>query len=403
MDLFSQKINSSPFEFSKAIKAKGPIFFSPLEQFWVVSDYDLAVTVLKSGDFSADRSAFFMSKASGCPFHKVANFFGVVKKMMVTSDPPDHTQRRRLASSGMNDQILDQFVPNVKSVVGNLLDQIKDQTNIEFVEQIALPLPNIILADLFSIPPENRRDFYRWSNYMTQFFGGGSSEIIRDAENADDGALQLSQYFTKLMKERKQNLQNDFISNLLRAQGSLDDSELISQAAIMLVAGTVTTTDQICNNLFSLLKSGIYQKLVQDQNLLDQAIEEATRLDPSVNFIFRVAKVDSVLAGVEIKAGQMVFISNHAVNRSEKMFSKPDDFVLDREKNPHLSYGSGIHYCLGARLARIQMRELFGQLILRYPNLSLDSKSNPIKKHQSLAFSGYETLPLQLINSKEQI
>lgn len=396
MDLYTRKMNSTPGEFSQHLMNQGPIFWSPLEQIWVVTDHEIANSLLKGPDFSADRSSFFMSKMSGCPFSKVANFFGVVKKMMVTSDAPEHTQRRRLASSGMNDHILDHFVPRVRAVVLDLLKDMKGSSKVDFVQQVALPLPNIVLADLFSIPAEKRPDFYRWSNHMTQFFGGASADFMTDAENADRGALNLSSYFMQLMKERREQSQNDFISHMLRNQGSLDDSEVISQAAIMLVAGTVTTTDQICNNLYTFLTSGVWEKIVANPDVLESAIEEATRLDPSVNFIFRVAKKDVEIHGVHIKEGQMVFIANHAVNRNEKVFEKADEFVLERSRNPHLSYGTGIHYCLGARLGRIQMKELFHELAQKFPNLSLNAEQKPERKHQSLAFSGFESLSLHL-------
>ncbi|MEK2646747.1 cytochrome P450 [Bdellovibrio sp. BCCA] len=396
MDLYSQKIQSTPTEFANYLNGKGPIFWSEPEQFWVITDHALAQEALKSSQLSADRGPYFMSKMSGCPFSKVANFFGVVSKMMVNSDAPEHTRRRKLASAGISDHVIEHFAPQVKKVVAGLLEKQTSGTSVEFVSDVALPLPNIILADLFSIPAEKRPDFYRWANHMTQFFGGGSENLMMDAENADRGAHELRDYFTELIHSRRHNSANDFISHLLRNQGNLDDSEVISQAAIMLVAGTVTTTDQICNNLYSLIQSNVWPLLVKDRSLLENAIEEATRLDPAVNFIFRIVKEDMTLGGKQIDAGQLIFVSTHATNRAAEVFPDANSFNLERERNPHLSYGSGIHYCLGARLGRIQMKELFGQMLERYPQLTLDSTKPSQRKHQSLAFSGFETLHLQL-------
>lgn len=395
MDLLSAKANSTPQQFAHLLIEKGPIFWAEIEKFWVVTDMDLAQSILKGVDFSADRSAFFMSRMSGCPFHKVANFFSVVKKMMVTSDPPEHTARRKLGLAGINDHIIDDFAPAVCKVVDQVLAGIKPG-RIDFVQDIALPLPNIILAEMFSVPQAARPDFYRWSNHMTQFFGGASADIHSDAANADTGAANLREYFQEMIQQRRRQPQNDFISHLVKNQGGLDDSEVISQAAIMLVAGTVTTTDQICNNLNVLLHSGIWAKLVAQPALLEAAIEEATRLDPSVNFIFRVAARDLTLGGKSIQAGQLVFISTHATNRNAVTFSRPDNFSLDRTRNPHLAYGAGIHHCLGARLGRIQMRALFASLLETYPDLSVDADHPPVRKHQSLAFSGFETFPVRI-------
>lgn len=396
MDLHSRKLVSTPREFSSYLKDQGAVFWSAPEQIWVVTNHQIAQSVLKNPEFSADRGNFFKSKMSGCPFSKVANFFGVVAKMMVNSDAPEHTQRRKLASSGMSDHILDHFQPRVEKVVSGLLESLHAGQSIDFVQKVALPLPNIILADLFSIPAEEREDFYRWANHMTQFFGGASEDFMTDAENADVGAASLRSYFTRMIEDRRKNPRNDFISHLVQNQGSLDDNEVVSQAAIMLVAGTITTTDQICNNLYALLRGPIWNQIVQDPSLLENAIEEATRLDPSVNFIFRVAKSDQKVGDVEIKEGQLVFVSTHATNRNEAVFADADDFNLKRERNPHLSYGSGIHYCLGARLGRAQMKELFLQMIQRFPKVRLSSSEKAQRKHQSLGFSGFEALPLEL-------
>ncbi|MNT21499.1 Biotin biosynthesis cytochrome P450 [compost metagenome] len=144
------------------------------------------------------------------------------------------------------------------------------------------------------------------------------------------------------------------------------------------------------------MKADIWPQLVKQPQVLEKAIEEATRLDPSVNFVFRIAKEDMTVQSAEIKAGQLIFVSTHAANRNEKVFPQADTFNLERERNPHLSYGTGIHYCLGARLGRIQMKELFGQMLEKYPQLSLDLSKSSQRKHQSLGFSGFETLHIKL-------
>lgn len=396
MDLLTLKSQASPQQFANHLLERGPVFWSEAEQMWVINDHAIAQNLLKSSALSADRGAYFASKMSGCPFSKVMNFFGVVSKMMVNSDAPAHTERRKLAHAGISDRVIDKFAPQVNSVVKELLDNHGSNSSMEFVSSIALPLPNIILADLFSIPQERREDFYRWANHMTQFFGGGSTDLMTDAENADRGAHELSEYFSELILSRRQNPSQDFISHLIQNQGSLEDAEVISQAAIMLVAGTITTTDQICNNLFGMLTAEVWPMIQQQPALLERAIEEATRLDPAVNFIFRIAKEDIEIPGAQIKAGQLIFVSTHAANRNEQVFTNADEFVLNRERNPHLSYGVGSHYCLGARLGRYQMKELFSQMLTRYPQLSLDGKKPAIRKHQSLGFSGFETLHLKL-------
>ncbi len=388
--LLENKLETTPAEFARLLRARGPVFRSEADRFWVVSDHALALSVLKGEDFSADRSAFF---ASRCPFARIGRFLGVVKRMMVTSDPPQHTARRRLAALGLADGVLDEFRPAVDRAVGRLMAGAGAGGRLELVRDLALPLPCEVLADLFAVPPERRADFQRWSNAMTQFFGGGSDTVERDAFHADEGAASLHGYFTELIAARRRRPQGDFLSRLLAGQAALglDDDEVISQAVMMLVAGTVTTTDQLCNNAYVLLTQGPARL---DSACLEPALEEGTRLDPAVNFVFRAAARDTRLGTAAIKAGELVFISNHAVNRDPRVFADPDAFRLDRGMNPHLSYGAGIHACLGAKLGRIQMKALFSRLLERRPRLPSDAA--PVRKQQSLAFSGFESLTLEV-------
>ena len=279
----------------------------------------------------------------------------------------------------------------------DLLARVKGRREFDFAAEVAQGLPVTVLADLFCIPEEKRQDFYVWSNNMTQFFGGGTDTNEETAVVANESAAGLRDYFNELIQQRRENPKDDFLSHLIKNQGALglDDSEVISQAVMMLVAGQVTTTDQICNNLVTLLEApGALARLRADGSRLDAAIEELTRLDPAVNFVFRVAKQDTQLGHAQVKAGQLIFVSNHAVNRDERVFELPDECRFDRPRNPHFSYGHGIHFCLGARLGRIQMNRLFSRLLAQFPNLALSEAKPPRKKHQSLAFSGFESLIL---------
>ena len=234
------------------------------------------------------------------------------------------------------------------------------------MSEIAEPLPSFILADLFSIPEDIRKDFYAWSNNMTQFFGGASQYRNEDGIEVNQSAKNLRGFFETLVSERRKNPKEDFLSIMLKNQDSigLTDQELISQAIMMLVAGQITTTDQLNNNLFTMLSErDSLLDLRSNVFLVPSAIEEYNRLDPGVTFLFRVAKADTTLLGQEIRNGETVFISNHAVNRDPILFPEPERCDIRRNPNPHFSYGNGSHYCLGAKLARIQMTHVFEKLL----------------------------------------
>jgi cytochrome P450 PksS len=162
---------------------------------------------------------------------------------------------------------------------------------------------------------------------------------------------------------------------------------------MMLVAGQVTTTDQLNNNLFQMLSTGSDRRLREDLSLLPSALEEFNRLDPGVTFLFRTVKSPVSLGGIPLKPEDVVFVSNHAVNRDPAQFTDPDACVFARARNPHFAFGHGPHFCLGARLARLQMESCF-RAMLALKELRFDPKNPPVRNHYALSFSGFSSLPL---------
>ncbi len=395
--LLDTKTQTSPDVFAGLLRAQGPVSWWQRGEFFIVTDYALAETVLRSQDYSADRSSFFISRMPNLDLRLITDFFGVISKMMVMSDGKEHATRRKTAGMGLTDELLDYYRPLIERTVKKLVDDASHSGRLEFVEEIAVPLPSIVLADLFHIPEESRADFYRWSNNMTQFFGGASRYRNEDGVEVNKSASRLRDYFRDLIGRRRDALSGDFLSILLRNQArfGLTDEEVVSQAMMMLVAGQVTTTDQFCNNMYSLLtRPGAKQAIVASPELLPAALEEFNRLDPAVTFLFRVAKHETQLGGVTIPDNGVVFIANHAVNRDPSQFERAEECVLDRKHNPHFAYGYGPHFCLGAKLARIQMVACFGELLRRFPDLRLSGAVQ--RKHHSLAFSGFEKLEIDL-------
>ncbi|MCX6125979.1 MAG: cytochrome P450, partial [Proteobacteria bacterium] len=269
----------------------------------------------------------------------------------------------------------------------------------DFASEVACQIPSSVLADLYGIREEDRENFYLWSDTMTQFFGGSSSYQNEDGIRVNEAAKNLREFFEALIADRRSQPQDDFVSKMLERQDGLglSDDEVVSQAIMMLVAGQVTTSDQICNNMFGLLSDDRARAIVQSNlNIMQQALEELTRLDPAVTFIFRVVGADTLIGSQEVKAGDVVFISNHAANRDSREFYSPDAFDPMVVRSAHLGYGYGPHYCLGASLARIEMELLFRKMFTRFPQLSLDPKKVAVRKHHSLSFSGFESLPLRI-------
>lgn len=404
--LMQLKQTTTPEQFSQHLREMGDIFWWEPGQFWVITSYQLAKKVLTSEDFSCDRSPFFISRMPEMNLSLITDFFKVVSQMMVMSDAPEHTNRRRVCYHGFSTHCLEQLKPLIDRTITNCLSEFSADQPFDFVSQLAQNIPSVTLAELFAIPDSERLDFYHWSNNMTQFFGGSTSYRDEDGIKVNQSAKQLYHYFADLMIQRRRRPSQDFLSILLEHQShfGLTDDELISQAIMMLVAGQVTTTDQLCNNLFILLNEpGLWQQVRKNLDALDAYIEECNRLDPAVTFIFRVTKNENMLGDQLIEKGKVIFISTHAINRDPHYFTSPDKIRLTQKQVQHFSYGYGGHFCLGAKLARIEMYHIFKTLLQQYPSLSLDANRPVKRKHHSLSFSGFEQIYLTHIAKNKKL
>lgn len=395
--LMQLKQTSTPAQFSQHLREMGDLFWWDPGNFWVVTSYQLAKSVLTSDDYSCDRSPFFISRMPEMNLSLITDFFKVVSKMMVMSDAPAHTDRRRICYHGFSSNSLEQLKPVIDKTIERCLRDLRNGAPFDFVHQLAQTIPSTTLAELFAIPESERMDFYNWSNNMTQFFGGSTSYLDADGIKVNQCAKQLYDYFAQLIIERRLHPGTDFLSVLLEHQShfGLTDDEIISQAIMMLVAGQVSTTDQLCNNLYTLLSvPGLWHELKNNMTQLEQYIEECNRLDPAVTFIFRVTKNDTMLGNQIIEKGKVLFLSTHAINRDPRYFNHPDHVVLEPKKQQHFGYGYGSHFCLGAKLARIEMHRVFKYLLDEFPDLKLDSNKPAVRKHHSLSFSGFEEMYL---------
>lgn len=395
------KKNSStstfPDDFSHYVKSLGDTYYWDKGNFHVVTRAQDAREVLTSPHYSADRGRFFISRMPDMDLSLIQDFLSVVKKMMVMSDDEDHSKRRKIASNGFEDHILDRFAKTVELTVKKLVAEIKNEDQVEFVESISKKLPSTVLADLFSIPESDRENFFRSANIMTGFFGGASSYQNKDGVEVNEAAKSLKKYFEGLIPKRRDGKGEDYVSILLRAQPmtGLSDDELISQLIMMLVAGQVTTTDQINNIMFLLAKSPTLQHQIKETpELLPNALEELKRIDPAVTFLFRVARADTFIGDQPIKNGDVIFISTHCVNRDLPSEERPHDIDIAR-KSIHFAYGHGPHYCLGAKLGRLEIRLLFEEILKELPLLTLNPELESLRDHYSLSFSGFKTLHLK--------
>lgn len=403
ISFFDVKKNSDVCEFpnifSKYLKSFGDIYYWEKGNFHVITKASHAKEILTSSNFSANRAPFFISRMPGLNLELIQDFFSVVSKMMVMSDDRDHTLKRRFAATGFEENILARFKDKLSKSVDELIDGIDPTEGVDFASKIAKKLPATVLADLFSIDEHQREDFLHWSNVMTGFFGGASEYRDEDGIEVNDAAKSLKKFFKDLIKKRQKNPGVDYVSLSLKAaqELGLNEEDLISQLIMMLVAGMATTTDQINNIIFLLATHPETQAEIRaNASLLVPAIEECKRFDPAVTFIFRLARADTVIGGQPIKAGEVVFISTHLINRDLPEDDRPYKLDIHRRAS-HFAYGHGPHYCIGARLGRMEMIELIKRFFSKLPPFELDPERPSIRDHYSLSFSGFKELHLRFL------
>nr|BDT26912.1 cytochrome P450 [Bacteriovorax sp. HI3] len=390
-------LKTFPQDFSNYITSFGDTYFWSKGNFHVVTRAADARMVLTSPEFSADRGGFFISRMPEMDLSLIQDFFGIVQKMMVMSDDKDHSARRKIAARGFEDHIIDRFAKTVEETVKRIVKNVKNKESFEFVEALSKELPSTVLADLFGLPEKDRAEFFNSANIMTGFFGGATSYFNEDGIRVNNAAKSLKEYFQKLIVERRGNNGQDYVSILLKAQPmtGMSDDELISQLIMMFVAGQVTTTDQINNIMFLLAANPkIQEELKADPTLINNALEELKRVDPAVTFIFRVARAHTKIGEQPINPGDVIFISNHAVNRDLPTEARAHEIDIRREVS-HFAYGHGPHYCLGAKLGRLEIRLLFEEILRELPLLVLDESKESSRDHYSLSFSGFHALFLK--------
>ncbi|MFP5387467.1 MAG: cytochrome P450 [Bacteriovoracia bacterium] len=388
-----------PDAFTRYIKSYGDTYYWEKGHFHVVTKADHAREILTSPAYSADRGSFFISRMPNMDLSLIQDFFHIVKKMMVMSDDSDHSRRRKTASAGFEDHILDRFKATMAISIKDIMKECQGKEAIEFVSAISKKLPSTVLADLFSIPQEDRENFLKWSNIMTGFFGGASEYRNEDGIEVNSAALSLKNYFIDLIRERRGKPGNDYVSIILQQQSEmgLDDDEILSQLIMMLVAGMATTTDQINNCMLLLATNPDIQKEVRsNKSLIPQMLEEFKRYDPAVTFIFRVARKPTNIGPQLVAPGDVIFISTHAINRDLPDEEKPCEININR-KGAHFAYGHGPHYCIGAKLARMEMISLFEEIVTNLPPVKLDDRKKSLRDHYSLSFSGFKELHLEFL------
>lgn len=380
-------VQNDPYPYYAELRDKAPVAWIEPMQAWAVSRYgDVDFALRNPRLFS---SGLWNATASG-DLVAVPEAPG-----LLSMDPPDHTRMRKLANKGFTPRLIREMEPRVRKITQDLLKPLAGQAEADIVPTLSVPLPIIVIAEMLGIELARQADFKRWSDALVQTLNRPTDEAVR-AEIRRNIA-EFRGYLENMIQRRRTEPSNDLITAFVQAEEehqTLSSIEILGLTVLLLAAGNETTTNLIGNAVLALLNHpDELAKVRADRASVPALVEEALRYDSPVQVIFRQATQDVELTGGKILAGATVLLLLGSANRDARQFPEPDRFEVARNPQDHLSFGYGIHYCLGAPLARLQGRAALEALLFDCPSFTTTLAQPP--RIAAFLVRGPRTLPLR--------
>jgi len=383
---------ADPYPTYHRLRAEDPVHHSPLG-FWVLTRYEDVSAVLRDPRFIKEPLAALVAARFGA---EVPRGVGL---SMLDRDPPDHTRLRGLVSKAFTPRVVEGLRPRIQQIVDGLIARAQAVGSMDVIEEFAYPLPVNVICEMMGVPVKDHERFKGWSldiaRGLDSIWLPPDSDIPRRSAAARHA---ISGYFRELIAERRATPRGDLLSALIAAEEAgdkLSEEELLATCILILIAGHETTVNLIGNGVLALLRHpDELHRLRQTPALIASAVEELLRYDGPVQRTARVASDDATIGGRTIRKGDMVMPFIGAADRDPAQFPDPDRLDLARGDNRHIAFGWGIHFCLGAPLARVEGQIAIDTLVRRLPRLELATESPEYR--QSLTLRGLKTLPVKL-------
>ncbi len=389
-DTFVRGVPDEQFTF---LRREAPVFWhdDPYGGFWALTKHADVVM--------ANRDSKLFSSFARSPLYNVEDPESIeqLRLMMLSLDPPDHTKLRLIVNRAFTPKRIKALQQSLVDRSRDIVDNIAEKGECDFVTEVACELPLQAIADLIGIPQEDRHKVFDWSNRLV---GADDPEFGLTPQDSANAAIELFMYAQELASDRRQHPRDDIVTNLISAQvdgEGLTDMEFNSFFMLLAVAGNETTRNAIAHSMLALMQHPDQrQLLLDDPSRLDTAIEEFLRWATPVMQFKRTATEDVVLRDQKIAAGDRVLMYYSSANRDEDVFADPFTFDIARDPNLHTLHaafgGGGHHFCLGANLARAEMKTIFAELLARIPDMELAGEPSRLRSN---FINGLKHLPVE--------
>jgi cytochrome P450 len=382
---------ANPYSYYEQLRRELPVHKTVLPngvEVWVVSRYEDVLAGLKDGRLVKD-----IRNARGKTFWEMLGVGAIRGKNMLRTDPPDHARLRSLANEAFKPKYVRDLRPRIEQIANHLVDRVQAAGKMEFISDYAFQLPITVISEMLGVPSKDHDKFRRWSGNLIN-----SGALSSERPRLTPELAQMVQYVRKVVADHRKNPKDDVVTQLIDAEDKgdrLSDMEVVSTVVLLLVAGHETTVNLIGNGMLALLLNpGQLEKLRHDRSLLKPAIEELLRFVNPVQMVNRYAAEKLEIAGQEIPRGAHLVLVLGAANHDPGYAAEPDQLDLTREDTRHVAFGQGIHYCLGAPLARLEGEIAFTTIFDRLPNIRLAIEPENIEWRPAIELRGLASLPV---------
>jgi cytochrome P450 len=397
VDITSAGFKANPFPFYESLRRDHPVYSVSLPNrtsAWLISRYDDVVAALKDPRLVKNRRSVPGSKKTGLAW--TPRMFEPLTRNMLDSDPPDHTRLRMLVHKAFTPRVVENMHERIAAVANALLNDMTSDQHVNLIERYALPIPTTIIAELIGVPAHDRHQFHRWSSTIVSITLSAWSTL-----RAIPALRAFLQYIRSQVEARRRRSQDDFLSALVAVEESgerLSTDELVAMVFLLLIAGHETTVNLIGNGILTLLQHPDQMaRLRETPTGIETAVEELLRYaGPLDTATERFAREDISFGDITIPRDAVVYAVLASANRDERQFNEPNTLDLARQPNRHVAFGHGIHFCLGAPLARLEGQLAIRTLLQRTDALRLAIPQDAIRWRQGLVLRGVKTLPVNI-------